>query len=235
MKLLAIDTSTKVAGAALMEDGRLVCEANLTTGLTHSERLMPLVDNCFMLARWQPKDIDIIAAVTGPGSFTGIRIGVSTAKGIAGALGRPIVAVNTLEVLAASFAGTGFVVVPLLDARREQVYCAIYDDNQGELLAPDAMKLGDLLAHPAIVGAKAVMFAGDGVPAYRDAIIAALGDKARFAPPHLLLQRAGAAAWLAWQKAEAGQTMQAHDLLPNYLRKSSAEQVKDAREARQDG
>jgi tRNA threonylcarbamoyladenosine biosynthesis protein TsaB len=235
MKLLALDTSTKVAGAALIEDGRLVCETNLIIGLTHSERLMPLVDGCLKLAGWIPDDIDVVAAVAGPGSFTGVRIGVATAKGIATALGRPVVAVNTLEVLAASFPGFCGVVVPILDARREQVYCAVYDGGLNELLPPDARKLTELLEHPAVAGAAAAMFAGDGVAAYRDAIIHVLGDRARFAPPHLVLQRAGAAAWLAWRQAQAGQTMDAAELLPLYLRKSQAEQIKELKESREAG
>jgi tRNA threonylcarbamoyladenosine biosynthesis protein TsaB len=231
MKMLAIDTSTKVAGVALMDDARLVCETNLVSSLKHSELLMPIVDGCFKLAGWAPADIDVVAAVSGPGSFTGIRIGVAAAKGIAEALGKPVVSVGTLEVLAASFVGFGGVVAPILDARRQQVYCAVYDGNLNELVVPDAIKLDELLENPLVAGAEAVLFAGDGVAAYRDAIAQKLGERARFAPPHLALQRAGAAAWLAWRKAEAGQTMDAAELSPVYLRKSSAEQVKDQREA----
>lgn len=234
MKVLAIDTSTKVAGAALMEDGRLVCETNLVSELRHSERLMPLVDGCLKLAGWEPREIDVVAAVTGPGSFTGVRIGVATAKGIAEALGKPVAAVSTLEVLAASFPGFGGVVVPILDARREQVYCAVYDGDLMELASPDAVKLDALLDYPAVVNAQAVLFAGDGVAAYRDIILQRLGDRAKFAPPHLALQRAGAAVWLAWKKAEAGQTMDAADLMPVYLRKSQAEQLREKREAGHD-
>ena len=225
MKLLALDTSTKVASAALMESGVLVCEANLNSGLTHSERLMPLVDQCFRLAGWQPAALDAIAVVAGPGSFTGVRIGVATAKGMAEALGKPVIALNTLEVLAAAFPGFAGVIAPVLDARRDQVYCALYDGSQLELLPPAPLALGELLKQPAIAEAQAVMFCGDGVAPHRQAITEALGEKAWFAPAHLLLQRAGAAAHLAWQKLTAGQAMDAADLLPIYLRKSSAEQV----------
>jgi tRNA threonylcarbamoyladenosine biosynthesis protein TsaB len=231
MKLLAIDTSGKVAGAALLSDGLLVCETNLAAGRTHSERLMPIVDGCFALAGWKPADIDIVAAVAGPGSFTGVRIGVSAAKGIAEALGIPAVAVNTLEALAASFPGFAGVVVPMLDARREQVYCAVYDGNLEELLPPVAMKLEELLRHPAVAQAPAAMFAGDGAVAFRSIIESASGDKATFAPPHLMLQRAGAAASVAYKKALAGQTLDAAALRPIYLRKSQAEQLREAREA----
>lgn len=235
MKLLAIDTSTKVAGAALMEDGRLVCETNLVSGLTHSERLMRLVDGCFQLAGWKPSCVDILAAVTGPGSFTGIRIGVSTVKGMAEALGKPVVSVNTLETLAASCIGYGCVVAPILDARRAQVYCAAYQSGIGadgiptpmELLPPDAMKLITFLENPVIAQAANVLFCGDGVPVFMQIIKDVMGTRASFAPPHLLLQRAGAAATLAWRKAEAGQVMDAALLLPLYLRKSQAEQARE--------
>jgi tRNA threonylcarbamoyladenosine biosynthesis protein TsaB len=235
MKLLAIDTSGKVAGAALMEDGRLVCEANLMSGLTHSERLMPLVDGCFRLAGWRPGDIDVFAAVAGPGSFTGVRIGVSTVKGMAEATGKPVVAVNTLEALAASYCGAGLNVAPLLDARREQVYCAAYGSGLEELLPPDARALSALLQSPVLAGAGPVMFLGDGAEAYRGQIAAALGTRALFAPPHLMLQRAGAAAGLAWRKLTAGRTMDAAALLPEYLRKSSAEQVRERKIAQETG
>jgi tRNA threonylcarbamoyladenosine biosynthesis protein TsaB len=236
MKLLAIDTSTKVAGVALMEDGRLVCETNLVSGLTHSERLMPIVDCCLRLARWKPEDIDVLAVVSGPGSFTGVRIGVATVKGMAEALGKPVVAVNTLETLAASCAGFSGVVAPILDARRGQVYCAAYDmepDGDGvplprELAPPDAMLLSEFLEKEPIAQSASVLFCGDGVPVHRALLQSLLGDRARFAPPHLLLQRAGAAAVLAWRKAEAGQTMDAALLLPLYLRKSQAEQAREA-------
>lgn len=229
MKLLAIDTSGKVAGAALMEDGRLVCETSLATGLTHSEKLMPLVDGCLRLAGWQPRDIDVFAAVAGPGSFTGVRIGVSTVKGMAEAAGKPVIALNTLEVLAASYFGTGLLAAPVLDARREQVYCAVYDGGLNAVLPQEAMALSELLQSPVIAQANAIVFLGDGAAAYRGLIIAALGGKAVFAPPHLMLQRAGAAAWLAWRRAEASQMMDAAALLPEYLRKSSAEQVREQR------
>ncbi len=228
MKLLAIDASTKVAGAALLEDGTLVCECNLTSGLTQSEKLLPLIDQCLKLAGWRPGEIDVFAAVAGPGSFTGVRIGVSTVKGMAEAHGRPVVAVGTLEVLAAAFPAFGGVVVPILDARRAEVYSAAYRDG-AEVLPPAPRALAALLADPALAGP--VLFCGDGVPPYRAAIEDALGERAHFAPPHLLLQRAGAAAWLAWRKAKAGGTMDAAALLPNYLRLSQAEQAR----ARQEG
>lgn len=234
MKLLAIDTTTKVAGVALMEDGLLVCETNLVSGLRHSERLMPLVDDCLKLAGWQPAEIDLVAVVSGPGSFTGIRIGVAAAKGIAEALGRPVVAVNTLEALAASFQGFVGVVVPLLDARRAEVFYAVYDGSLNELAAPCVMKLADLLETPPVASAESIMFSGDGAMAYQEEIIRKLGDRAQFAPPHLMLQRAGAAAWLGFKKAQAGQATDAEALEPVYLRKSSAEQVKERKEAGHD-
>ena len=224
MKLLALDASTKVAGAALLSDGVLVCECNLTNGMTQSERLLPLVDSCLKLAGWTPAEIDVFAAVAGPGSFTGVRIGVATVKGMAEAHRKPVVAVGTLEVLAACFPGFAGVVVPILDARRAEVYSAVYRDG-AEVLPPAPRPLAELLASDGL-GDGPVLFCGDGVPPYSMAITEVLGPRAQFAPPHLLLQRAGAAAWLAWQKVMAGHTMDAAALEPNYLRLSSAEQVR---------
>jgi tRNA threonylcarbamoyladenosine biosynthesis protein TsaB len=160
---------------------------------------------------------------------------VSAAKGIAEALGRPVVAVNTLEVLAVCFTGFNGVIAPMLDARREQVYCAAFDGDLKALIEPCAARLAEFLKHPALAGARATLFAGDGAMAFREIIESELGQRAVFAPPHLMLQHAGAAAWLAYKKAQAGQTMDASDLLPIYLRKSQAEQSKEAREAGHEG
>ena len=211
-----------------MEDGALVCESNLVNGLTHSERLMPLVDGIFQLTGWKPADIDIFAAVNGPGSFTGVRIGVSTVKGMAEAFGKPVVAVDTLEVLAAAFPGYRGIIAPLLDARRAQVYCAVYSNRLEPLFAPTAMALEDFLAQDVFAGNEPVMFCGDGALPYAHILTDKLGERASIAPPHMLLQRAGAAAFLANRSASRGRLMNAAELEPEYLRKSSAEQNREA-------
>ncbi len=236
MRLLAIDTSTAVAGAALLQDGALVCEANLAGGLTHSQRLMDLVDRCMAWAGWQPGELDALAVVAGPGSFTGVRIGVATAKGMAMALGVPVVPVGTLEVLAAGCAGSGLLVAPLLDARRGQVYCAAYrqqPDGGGvllpeEVLAPAAMALADFLALPQLAQAQQVCLCGDGVAPNRALIGQMLGERALLPLEHLRLQRAGAVAALGMRRWLAGGAVEAAALQPVYLRKPQAEQAREA-------
>ncbi|MDD4796762.1 MAG: tRNA (adenosine(37)-N6)-threonylcarbamoyltransferase complex dimerization subunit type 1 TsaB [Eubacteriales bacterium] len=228
MKLLAIDTSTKIASAALYDDEMLVCECNLQSGLTHSQRLMPLVQDCFALAGWQPADIDLFAVVCGPGSFTGVRIGVSAVKGMADALGKPVVPVGTLETLAAGLPHAAGLVVPLLDARRGQVYAAAYawgDEGPGQVIAPCALALDELLAHEALAKAQHIIFLGDGAVAHRQRLLQIPG--AALPPAHSLHQRAAAAGYLALMRRE--EARDAADIEPVYLRKSQAEQAREER------
>jgi len=224
MKLLAIDTSTKVASAALYEDSTLVCCCDLMSGLTHSQRLMPLVQHCFELAAWQPADVDMFAVVRGPGSFTGVRIGVSAVKGMADALGKPVVAVDTLETLAAGLPYAAGIVVPLLDARRGQVYAAAYRWENGALTAvvpPCAMALTEFLQHSALQG-QPLIFLGDGATANADTLAAV--ENGTLAPPHARHQRAAAAGWLALSRLHTAQS--AAEVQPLYLRASQAEQAR---------
>lgn len=225
MKLLAIDTSTKVASAALYEDEVLVCECNLMNGLTHSQRLMPLVEDCFALAGWRPEEVDLFAVVSGPGSFTGVRIGVSAVKGMADVLHKPVVAVNTLETLAAGLPYARGLLVPLLDARRGQVYAAAYTWGQElqEVIAPCALPLEELLNHVEIARAREMIFLGDGAVANIQRLSAVPG--AVLAPAHSCYQRAAAAGYLAWQRREKARD--AADIMPLYLRKAQAEQTRE--------
>lgn len=239
MKLLAIDTSTTVAGAALLVDGTLAAEASLCGGMTHSQRLMELVDRCMGWAGIRPEDLDAVAVVAGPGSFTGVRIGVATAKGMAQALGIPVVAVGTLDVLAAGCPAAAGIIAPLLDARRGQVYCAAYEtmlDEQHialprQVLPPAAMALADFLLLPALAAARQVVLCGDGVTPNLPLIREVLGDRAVLLPEHLRLQRAGAVAALAWRAWQSGQAQEEATLQPVYLRKPQAEQAREARDS----
>lgn len=231
MKLLAIDTSSKVASAALFEEDHLVCACDLMCGLTHSQRLMPLVEDCFALAGWQPGQVDYFAVVRGPGSFTGVRIGVSAVKGMADALGKPVVGVNTLETLAASLPFAQGLVVPLLDARRGQVYAAAYrwdGDGMTTVIPPCAMALSEFLQNPALSGQ--LTFLGDGATANAD--ILAQVENGRLAPPHVRHQRAAAAGYLALSRLDTA--MPAGDIEPLYLRDSQAEQTRQEKLRREE-
>ena len=224
MRIAAIDASTLVAGVALMEDDTLVYESSLRAGLTHSQTLMPMVESAFAMAGWTPDEVDIYAAVAGPGSFTGLRIGVSTVKGMTQAVGAKTVAVGTLEVLAMGVPCFSGLCVPLLDARREQVYTAAYaweGDGLREVFPPAAMALQEWIG---ILDGQAgpILLCGDGMAAYGPQVREALGERVRLAPPHAVMQRPAACAVLARKKVLAGEARMPGELVPFYVRGSSA-------------
>ncbi len=218
MKILAIDTSSIYASCALLAEGDIRSEAAVNNGLVHSRSLMPMIERCLQNADTDIGQIDVFACVAGPGSFTGIRIGVCAVKGLAQALKKPCAAVNTLDCLRQNFPFAS-TVCPIMDARRGQVYCAIYEEKS-ILLNSSAMAIEDLLA---LLKGKNTVFLGDGVKVYKDTIFAALKERALFAPPHLNYTRAAAAAFLAMQAAKENKLVPAAALDAIYLRKPQAE------------
>ena len=218
MKILAIDTSSIYASCALLAEGDIRSEAAVNNGLVHSRSLMPMIERCLQNDDTDIGQIDVFACVAGPGSFTGIRIGVCAVKGLAQALKKPCAAVNTLDCLRQNFPFAS-TVCPIMDARRGQVYCAIYEEKS-ILLNSSAMAIEDLLA---LLKGKNTVFLGDGVKVYKDTIFAALKERALFAPPHLNYTRASAAAFLAMQAAEENKLVSAAALDAIYLRKPQAE------------
>ena len=220
--VLAIDTSGPVAGCAILKDGKIVHQIAMNHGLTHSETIMPAVDGALSAAGLACADVDVFAAVAGPGSFTGVRIGVCAAKGLAHAVGKPCAAVHALEALAMNFCGFEGLACPILDARRGQVYCAAFDVSGGlpvRALADAAEPLSDFLAR--LPGDRRLMFVGDGVPVHADAVRAALGERALIAPANLRDLRADAACVLAASRPETWTDVAA--LRPIYLRAPQAE------------
>lgn len=227
MRICVLDASTQVASVAMMEDGKLVYEANLTHGLTHSEKLMPLVDAAFTLTGWEPEDIDVFGVVEGPGSFTGLRIGVSAVKGLAQAAGKPVTGVGTLDVLAMNVPHFAGVIAPILDARRGEVYGALFHWHDNKLVRETgdlAIPLEELLEEIEKRGQPA-LFMGDGMLVNQQAIIDRLGDRAHFAPESHRLQRASSAAMLVWERAKAGLVQEAGALTPRYVRSSNAKKA----------
>lgn len=227
MKLLAIDTSGPAASCAVMDGGKVLCLIAMNRALTHSETIMPAVDRALQAAELTCADIDCFAAVAGPGSFTGVRIGVCAVKGLAHAAGKPCARVSSLEALSMNFAGFDGLCCPILDARREQVYCAAYDVRRGlpaEVLPPAALPLSAFLEM--LPGDRRLMFLGDGVYVHGKALRAALGNRAMIAPPNLRDLRADAACALA--SARRDQWMPAHQLTPIYLRAPQAERERRA-------
>lgn len=237
MNILMLDTSGPACGVAVMRDGRIVYEAQLTHKQTHSQRILPMVDAALTLSDMTAQDVDLFGAVVGPGSFTGVRIGVSTVKAMAHAAGKRVIGVNALEALAANVTAFDGVICPILDARAQQVYGAMFraGDVPRRVMDDAAMKLTLFLDEVEKTGEDA-LFLGDGVIAFEAAIRERLGGRAHFAPAQHQGLRAGSACALAAAAVKAGaQTMDYISLLPLYLRAPQAERERAAREGKAHG
>lgn len=222
MNILSIETSSSVAGAAALRDGKLAAESYLDHRLTHSEIIMPMVERVLNMAEIPCAELDAVAVDIGPGSFTGVRIGVSAANGMADALSIPVVPVDALEAMAFCFPFFDGLAVPVIDARGEQVYAACFDVRSGEpVRAGDhfAGSIRDFLSE--LPKGRRMVFMGDGAAAHRE-LIRAFSPEAAFAPAHLDRPRAGAIAALAALRLARGES--APSALPLYLRAPQAEQ-----------
>ncbi len=223
MNILALDTSAVTATAAVLRGGEIAAEASFTNGLTHSQTIMPIVDYCLKGAGMTVRDIDLFAVSNGPGSFTGLRIGVAAVKAMAYALDRPCAGVPTLLGLAHNVCGDGLI-APIMDARRGQVYCAAYERRGGRLteaLPQEAMDISEFCSR--LNGA--AIFVGDGVRAYQSKIVEIIKDKAIFAPPQQRLQRAASVAAAALTL----EPVSPQELGIVYLRKPQAEREREER------
>lgn len=225
MRILAVDTSSAVASCAIVDGEKLVCEEILNNGLTHSQMVMPMIESVLKRSGLDVSDIDIFAAVTGPGSFTGLRIGVSAVKALAHAANKPCVAVSTVEAMAYNLPFCEKLIVPIMDARRGEVYNGIYRFENGkffEVRAARALSIEECCADIQSLGEDAV-FLGDGLPVFKEKIMELLGEKAYFAPANLNAQMAASAAVLARDK----ELINYAKLAPLYLRKSQAERERE--------
>lgn len=222
MKILAIDTSALTATAAVLSDETLVGEMSFTTSLTHSQTIMPMIDELLSRASLTIADIDLFACSVGPGSFTGLRIGIGTVKGLSYGIGKKVCAVSTLEALAHNVAFANCIISPIMDARRGQVYNALYRWENGRLVClkePRALSVEELCAEID----SDVIFVGDGVKVHREKISSALGSRAHFAPPQHCLQRASSVAASALNK----EGIDPASLTAVYLRKPQAERERE--------
>lgn len=232
MKILALDSSGLVASAALVEDDVLVAEYTMNYKKTHSQTLLPMLDELKKAVSLDLSALDAIAVAAGPGSFTGLRIGAATAKGLGLALDKPLIAIPTVDALAYNLYETGenTVICPVMDARRQQVYTGIYCFENHELKIlkeQDAIPVTRLLEELNQMG-KNVVFLGDGVPVYKEEIEKNCKVPFTFAPAHLNRQRAGAVAALAEKYYREGKTQDAAEHQPDYLRVSQAERERAA-------
>ncbi|HHW14623.1 MAG TPA: tRNA (adenosine(37)-N6)-threonylcarbamoyltransferase complex dimerization subunit type 1 TsaB [Firmicutes bacterium] len=228
MLILALDSSTRLGSVALVRDGAPVAEYTLSVQRTHAERLLPAVAQVLEDAGVTPRDLEALAVTRGPGSFTGLRIALATAKGLAYALSRPIVGVGTLDALAFGVAGWAEFVCPLLDARRGQAYAAVFrrlPDGRlarvTDYLALPVPAILDRLAQAA--GAGRVAFVGDAVPLHAALLRERWGERAVFPGEAVAALRAAWVAALAADRLARGESDSAETLVPLYVRPPEAE------------
>ena len=232
MKILALETSAVAASVAVCEDEALIAQSFQRTGLTHSATLMPMLETMLKNAGMTLNEIDLIAVAAGPGSFTGLRIGVSAAKGLAWPLDKPCAGVSTLEAMAWQMTGMNGVVCAAMDARRQQVYNALFDLQDGKpvRLTPDrAISLEDLGAELLNIK-KNQLLVGDGAHLCYNAF-QSKGYPVQIAPAHLQFQSAWGVARCALEQARTGQLTDAAGLIPNYHRLSQAERERLAKQS----
>ena len=236
MKILGLDSSGLVASAAVVENDILLAEYTTNYKKTHSQTLLPMLDEIRSMIELDLDSIDAIAIAAGPGSFTGLRIGAATAKGLGLALNKPLVEVPTLEGLAYNLCGTTALVCPLMHARRNQVYTGIYEfQKEGTAYRLQivekqcAVDITEILARLNELG-REVVFLGDGVPVYRSQIESLLQVPYWFATANNNRQRAASVAALGAQYFAEGRTVTAAGHQPEYLRKSQAEREQEEKE-----
>lgn len=227
MNIVAIDTSGPAASCAVMKDGQIAHAVFLNQGLTHSETIMPALDSAMRASGLTCADVDCFAAVAGPGSFTGVRIGVCAVKGLAHAVNKPCARIDALEALAMNFCGFDGVVCPILDARRSQVYCAAFEMKDGlpkRILDDAAIDIGAFLEQ--LPKDRRIVFLGDGLRVHAQRIREELPE-AVIAGAHLVNLRAESACVLA--ESRQNEWMEARLLTPIYLRAPQAERERERR------
>lgn len=245
MKILALDSSGQVASVAIVDNDILQAEYTINYKKTHSQTLLPMLDEVRNRLELDLSTIDAIAIASGPGSFTGLRIGAATAKGLGQALQKPLVEVPTLEGLAYNLYGTQHLVCPLMDARRNQVYTGIYEFSKIEqntetngwsgweiqIVEPQCAVDIKIIIEKLNALNREVIFLGDGVPVFAEMISAELKVAFSFAPAHMNRQSAASVGTLGAFYFSQGKWIEAAEHRPEYLRMSQAEREKTEREA----
>ena len=222
MPVIAIETTTMVGSIAIVDNARVIAEVTLNARATHSERLMATVNRLLNDAGLAVDDMDAIAVSIGPGSFTGLRIGISTAKGLSYASGKPLIGIPTLDALALNMGFSSCLVCPIQDARKGEVYTAHYRpcDKSLEKMTDDmAVAPADL----ARMITEKTVFLGDGVNTYRELLMKQLGELYNEAPLPLQLPRASNVAMLALKRLEKGDADDPFTMVPRYIRRPEAE------------
>ena len=236
MKLIALDSSGLVASVAVVEDDILIAEYSIQYKKTHSQTLLPMLDEVRNMIELDLQEVDAIAVASGPGSFTGLRIGSATAKGLSFAMEKPIVAVPTVDGLAYNFYGTDKVVCPIMDARRSQVYTGIYEflpKGEGYYLAIIKRQCAvsfDEIAQELNALGREVIFLGDGVPVFKERMKEVVQVPYTLAPAHMNRQRAASIGALGSIYYAQGRAVSGAEYAPEYLRLSQAERQRKGEE-----
>ena len=221
MKVLAVETSTLMGSVAVVDDDRPLCELTLHVMETHSSQLMPAIDYVLKAAGCALDGLDGFAVALGPGSFTGLRIGMATMKGLAVAASKPLVGTPTLEAMAWSFPHCRHLICPMLDARMKEVYAAWFKAEEGRPVRRSedtALSVSDLLKN----AKEDTLFFGTGAERYRAEIIEIMGDRAHFASPEISGARASVVGFLAAERIRRGDFDNIDTLEPIYIRESQA-------------
>lgn len=229
MRILAVDTATNIASVAITEDDTIIGEYSCNKGKTHSQRLMPMVSHLLETTGLSAAEFDAYAASVGPGSFTGLRIGVTTIKAMAYAAQKPVISVHTLDALAYNLPLSHDLICPVLDARNSQVFTAVYRfidsklDRLTDYLGVHVSELAGILKQ--MEGD--VSFLGDASKLHKDFFTAQLGDRVKLVPGNCQLPRAASVALRAYDLYLQGEQESCFDAVPFYLRKSQAEREKE--------
>ncbi|QTA81509.1 tRNA threonylcarbamoyladenosine biosynthesis protein [Desulfonema limicola] len=222
MKILAVDTASQSCSVGIINDNTVTAEITSSSRQTHSRHLMDMIDSALKMSGFKIKDIDGFAVTRGPGSFTGLRIGISTVKGLALASGRPVAGVSNLKVLASHFYHSPYLICIMIDARKGEVYCAKYRFEKGLLIEQGREQV--LSPEKAVSGIdEQCIFSGNGSEIYKTIISDNLKDKAFFAPAHTNIIRASDVAVTALPRLKNGDYDNLAGFSPSYVRKADAE------------
>ena len=233
MRILAIDSSGLVATVAILEDDQTIAVYTVNYKKTHSQTLLPMLDEIVKMTEFDLSTVDAIAVAGGPGSFTGLRIGAATAKGLGLALNKPLIHIPTVDGLAYNLYGTAGLICPIMDARRSQVYTGLYRFENDEFQVVEqqmAISLQELVEKLNQYGEK-VTFLGDGVPVYKEELKKELQVEYSFAPAHRNRQSAAAVGALGMRYYQEGRIETATEHRPDYLRLSQAERERAEKNA----
>ena len=231
MKIIGIDSSGMTASAAILQDDKILAEYSVNDKKTHSQTLLPMLDEIMRMTGTTGEEIDAIAIASGPGSFTGLRIGAAAAKGLGLAWNKPLIAVPTLKGMAWQFAGAKQWICPMMDARRDQVYTAAYrwmGSDMDAVLDQRAVPVEEMIRLINEQGQETILL-GDGADVYRDVLREKLTVPYFFAPLHMNRQSAGAVCACSLVSFQKEEFVSADDFVPDYLRVSQAEREREER------